>query len=111
MYMNFWVPGVILGMYLLGSIYAVGYEYMRRTGYSFFSIFVYTVLINQFHLSNLRIAQVAMDLTLVTVFWALFFGYRFVRSASRSSRLTAQALAGSRGLARRDPGGTSAPAA
>jgi hypothetical protein len=111
MYMNFWVPGVILGMYLLGSIYAVGYEYMRRTGYSFFSIFVYTVLINQFHLSNLRIAQVAMDLTLVSIFWALFFGFRFVRSASRSSRLTAQALAGSRGLARREPGGTSAPAA
>ncbi|MGE7647251.1 O-antigen polymerase [Peribacillus frigoritolerans] len=76
MYMNFWIPGVIIGMYLLGIIYKVFYNYMVFSKYSIFSILIYSNVIYSFHLSNLRIVQTLTEITLIIIFFIMFFRIR-----------------------------------
>jgi hypothetical protein len=78
-YLNFWLPGVILGMALLGVLYRAAYEYMRRSSYSLYSIVLYATFLINLHLSNLRIVSMTMTLTLTTLFFVLFFGFRASR--------------------------------
>jgi hypothetical protein len=74
MYMNFWLPGVILGMYLLGGIYRAAYRYMQCSGYNLFSIVLYGYVILVFGFSNLRIVGTLVNVSLMTLFFAAFFG-------------------------------------
>jgi hypothetical protein len=73
-YMNFWFPGVIIGMFLLGVLYRCGHQYMIRSQYSLFSIYVYCVVIFNFHFSNLRLVFFAMSILISTTFFVSFFG-------------------------------------
>jgi hypothetical protein len=75
-YMNFWLPGVVIGMYLLGAVYRLAYAYMIRSRCTLYSILVYAHIVVSFHLSNLRIVQAVVYLTMTTVFFGLFFGFR-----------------------------------
>jgi len=98
-YMNFWLPGVIGGMFLLGALYRLAYAYMLRSNLTLFSILIYAHFVVSFHLSNLRIVQAAIYLTLTTAFFGLFFGFgrRAGRSAPvrpRSARMPARAVGG-----------------
>lgn len=90
MYMNFWLPGVACGMYLLGVAYKSAYRYMERSRFSLYSIVIYAHFVMFFQLSNLRLVQTVVMLTLTTIFFALFFGLR-PRRATRSGRSTARA--------------------
>lgn len=76
MYMNFWIPGLVVGMFLLGVIYRAAYEYMRESGYSLFSIVMYGNILLNFHFSNLRLMESAVRIVLALVFFGLFFGLR-----------------------------------
>ncbi|GAB1758476.1 O-antigen polymerase [Priestia megaterium] len=73
MYMNFWIPGIVLGMFLLGSIYKLAYQYMKRSNYNVFSIMVYCFIMLNFHLSNLRITQTLMSIIIVLFFFIILF--------------------------------------
>lgn len=73
MYMNFWIPGVFVGMFILGMIYIATYQYMKKSQYTIFSILLYGSFILNFHLSNLRIVQTISDIIVITLFLSLFF--------------------------------------
>ncbi|HZR71104.1 MAG TPA: O-antigen polymerase [Burkholderiales bacterium] len=75
-YMNFWLPGVVVGMWLLGAVYRLAYAYMRRSRCTLYSIVVYAHVVVSFHLSNLRIVQAVVYLTITTLFFGLLFGFR-----------------------------------
>jgi len=81
MYMNFWIPGVLLGMFILGCVYRGAYEYMRWSKYTLFSILSYGVILANFHLSNLRIVQVSTRLTMMVMLFTLLFGAKVKRTA------------------------------
>ncbi|WP_271399255.1 O-antigen polymerase [Salinicoccus roseus] len=71
MYMNFWIPGVFLGMFILGLIYNISYQYMRKSDYTVFSIIMYGTIVLNFQLSNLRIVQTLTDIILIIIFVGL----------------------------------------
>ncbi|MDQ0857149.1 O-antigen polymerase [Bacillus sp. V2I10] len=73
MYMNFWIPGVFIGMFLLGAIYKLAYLYMKRSNYNGFSIMVYCFILLNFHLSNLRIIQTLMSILIISFFFFVLF--------------------------------------
>ncbi|WP_176524625.1 O-antigen polymerase [Bacillus sp. AFS018417] len=73
MYMNFWIPGVFIGFYILGMLYRASYLYMIKSEYSLYSILIYGNILLNFHISNLRIVQTLTDIILITVFLGLFF--------------------------------------
>lgn len=77
MYMNFWIPGVIIGAYLLGVIYKTFYNYMVNSKYNIFSILIYSNILFSFHLSNLRIVQTLSSIILIFLFFILFYRIRF----------------------------------
>lgn len=83
-YMNFWLPGVVVGMFVLGALYRLSYAYMRQSRYTLYSILIYAHFVVSFHLSNLRIMQALVYLTLTTAFFGIFFGVR--RAAVRRGR-------------------------
>lgn len=80
MYMNFWIPGLVVGMFLLGVIYRLAYLYMHKSGYTLYSIIVYGYVLLNFHFSNLRLVQTGMTIALVSVLFILLFGFRVQRS-------------------------------
>lgn len=77
MYMNFWIPGVLIGMYLLGVIYKIFYHYMIFSKYNIFSILIYSNILFSFHLSNLRIVQTLTNIIVISLFFILFFRVKF----------------------------------
>jgi hypothetical protein len=74
MFMNFWIPGVIVGLFLLGVVYRTAYEYMKRSDYSLFSVLVYGHVMVNFHFSNLRIVQAITTIASVAFLMLIFFG-------------------------------------
>lgn len=77
MYMNFWIPGVFVGMYLLGMIYNAAYLYMIKSKYNLYSILIYGNILLNFHISNLRITQTLTNIIIITLFLGIFFfGYK-----------------------------------
>lgn len=73
MYMNFWIPGVFVGMYILGVIYKTSYLYMRKSNYGLISILIYGHILLNFQLSNLRIVQTLTDLLVIIIFISVLF--------------------------------------
>ncbi|MBM7661722.1 oligosaccharide repeat unit polymerase [Bacillus mesophilus] len=72
MFMNFWIPGVFLGMYILGMIYKISYLYMKRSNFNLFSIIIFGLIILNFQLSNLKIVQTSSYVIAITlVFFVL----------------------------------------
>lgn len=76
-YMNFWIPGVVCGMFLLGVITGTAYQYMEHANYTVHSIVIYGYVLLQLHLSNLRLIQAGINMTIATVVCLMFFGTRF----------------------------------
>ena len=75
MYMNFWIPGVIIGMFLLGAIYKVAYLYMKKCGFNAHSVMVYCYILLNFHLSNLRIIQTITSIFVISAFFFVILGF------------------------------------
>jgi hypothetical protein len=75
-YMNFWIPGVVGGMFLLGLITGTAYRYMERSGYTVYSIVIYGFVLFQLHLSNQRLIQAGINMAITTVVCLLFFSNR-----------------------------------
>lgn len=77
MYMNFWIPGVFLGMYILGCIYNSAYLYMKKSNYSLLAVMVYGYVLLNLQLSNLRIIQTLSDIIIsFLILRILFFSIR-----------------------------------
>ena len=83
-YMNFWLPGVIAGMYILGVLRTAAFTYMRSSGESLLSILIYSHVVLSFELSNLRIVQFLTFLVMTALFFRIFFGG--VSTAAHSNR-------------------------
>lgn len=71
-YMNFWVPGILLGMYVVGFLHSICYHYMVRTRFQLWTILLYANTVNYFELSNLRIVQALTHLAVLFLFCRLF---------------------------------------
>src|SRR5690606_25066159 len=82
-YMNFWIPGVILGMYCLGGVYRAAYQYLQRSHCSLYAIVMYCHVMLGFHFSNLRIVQLAIYAASATLFFTAVFGYRRSKADER----------------------------
>lgn len=78
-YMNFWVPGAVLGMLILGIIQGVAFRWVRESRGGAFYIIVYGFAVLNLHLSNLRLVQTVVSLTLLSAFFLLFFYPRNLR--------------------------------
>lgn len=74
LYMNFWIPGLFIGMFFIGFIYRTLYEYMILSKYDFFSTMLYGFMIINFEFSNLRIIQ-----SITFIFILLLFSYLFLK--------------------------------
>lgn len=75
MYMNFGLPGFLIGMLIVGVVTGAAYRYMSRCGYSPFGVYLYAyVVMGGFALSNYLLVGFGLTVGLATaVFW-LFFG-------------------------------------
>jgi hypothetical protein len=74
MYMNFGLPGYLLGLFLGGAVVRASYRYMRRCRYSPFGVYLYAyVVFGGFSWSNYSLVSFAMTVGFCTlVFWLLF---------------------------------------
>ncbi len=72
-YMNFSVIGVLIAMYLLGIIYSVSYNYMKKSQFSLISILIYGNIITNFQFSNLKIVQILSEIVVIVILFSLFF--------------------------------------
>lgn len=82
-YMNYKIIGVIIFMIILGFIYGKVYLYMKQSNYNLFYIYLYSVIITGFHLSNLRIVQTGMDILTAVIIFSLILGIRITRKTKR----------------------------
>lgn len=74
MYMNFGLPGLLLGTFLAGAVIGAMYRYMRRCRYSPFGVYLYAyVVFGGFSWSNLSLVYFTVTVTVAAgVFWLLF---------------------------------------
>jgi hypothetical protein len=85
-YMNFGWPGFIVVMLLIGIITGAAYEYMRMSGHSPFSIYVYQfVVMGGFTVSNYGLVNFSMTMAVVAGFFWVFFGRKDARVPRGSS--------------------------
>ncbi len=64
-YANFGVFGVFIGMFLLGVVISFFYRKMQKSGYSIFSIIVYSQVVFEFQFSTLRMFQLFQVIVIV----------------------------------------------
>jgi hypothetical protein len=85
MYMNFGLPGYLLGMLLAGCVVGAAYRYMHRTGYSPFGVYLYAfVLFGGFSWSNYSLVMFSLTVVFSSaVFWLLFARGSVVRLLAR----------------------------
>ncbi|HEU0298444.1 MAG TPA: O-antigen polymerase [Longimicrobium sp.] len=81
MYMNFWLPGYVLGMLLVGAVAGAAYRYVRRCHGSPFAVYLYGVVaMGGFSWSNYNLVTLGMTVVISTiVFWLLFADKGFGR--------------------------------
>ena len=72
LYMNFWIPGLFIGMYLIGVLYRILYDYMINSKYDFFSTMLYGFMVINFEFSNLRIVQAGTFVAILLLFSTIF---------------------------------------
>ena len=73
-YMNFGVAGVMVGFLLHGLVLQLAYSWMRKSGVTAFSLYIYLTILFSFSVSNLRIAQCgATAASVALVFGAAYF--------------------------------------
>lgn len=77
-YMNFGIAGVVVYMMILGFIYSKAYSYMLKNK-SLFSIYLYSIIITNFHLSNLRIIQTSISIFTTGFLFSVLFGFKIIR--------------------------------
>lgn len=84
-FMNFWIPGMLFGMFVLGICYSSAYLYMERAGYSLFSVFAYAAVMWRFQLSNLQMVATGTNVVLIGLLCTMFFsvGSRRWRTGGR----------------------------
>ncbi len=85
MYANFWIPGVIIGMFVLGIIQSFTYNLMKKSGFTVFTIVLYSYIIYKFDLSNLFITQTLISMILTFVVMKILFGLK-IRKANKESK-------------------------
>jgi len=73
-YMNFGLPGFVLGMFLCGAVVGAAYRYMQRCRYTPHAVYLYGfVAMNGFSLSNLGLVSFVITVGFSSaVFWVLF---------------------------------------
>ncbi len=71
-YANFGIMGVVVWMFILGMIYKIFYNKVKRRP-SLFNIFMLAFVLMNFHLSNLRIVQFLMSYAIAWLFLKLVF--------------------------------------
>lgn len=81
MYANFWIPGIIIGMFLTGVIYRSVYNYMIKSNYSIFSIMIYFHIMYDFGLSNHEIVNTLIKFVFLIIISTLFFKVRFTKDS------------------------------
>lgn len=84
MYANFWIPGVIVGMFVLGIIQSFTYNLMKNSEFTVFTIILYSYIIYKFDLSNLFITQTLISMTLTFVVMKILFGLK-IRKANKKN--------------------------
>ncbi|HEU0012351.1 MAG TPA: hypothetical protein VFQ45_01635 [Longimicrobium sp.] len=73
-YMNFGLAGLLLGMFLAGVAVGAAYEWMKRSRYTPFTIYMYSyVAMGGFSLSVLGIVYFLINTLLALMFFWLFF--------------------------------------
>lgn len=82
MYMNFLLPGVVIGMFVLGVVYDTTYRYMLRSGRSFATVYLYGLALTTFHLSNIRLVNFSTNAALMFVYATLLLRARPLRSTA-----------------------------
>lgn len=76
MYANFWIPGVIIGMYILGMIQRNAYLLMKKSEFSFISMLIYTSIIFGLEITNQAIFSTIYDLILMLLMVHLTIGIK-----------------------------------
>jgi hypothetical protein len=76
MFMNFWYPGVIVGMFLLGVIYQYTFRRLIRKECSIAALAIYILVVWRFQLSTLNIVNTITGLAIILVFHVTFLGRR-----------------------------------
>ncbi|MFO0898200.1 MAG: hypothetical protein U0836_12320 [Pirellulales bacterium] len=79
MYWNFHLPGVVAGMFVLGSLLRAAFEYLMVSRKSLFSIFLYQYAMFGLALSNIRIVQFSVGVVAVTLLFVFGLGARMQR--------------------------------
>lgn len=74
LYVNFWMPGVAIGYFLLGVVLETSYCYMRKSAYSLLSIILYGYLTLRLQLSNLGLMFTVVSTVFMGTMCLLFFG-------------------------------------
>jgi hypothetical protein len=74
LYMNFGVPGYLLGMFLTGVVIGVAYRYMRRCDFSPFSIYLYGYsVMGGVAFSNYNLVQLMVTVAMAVLVFAPLF--------------------------------------
>lgn len=95
-YMNFWVPGVVAGMFLLGACYRAAYDNMRRNSFSIHSVGLYGLTLLVLGFSNLEIILYLTRLAVFTIAYLLFLSLPDLLSR-RTARATGLSCMGAVG--------------
>jgi oligosaccharide repeat unit polymerase len=85
MYMNFWIPGVLVGMFMLGVLYKSAYLYMEKSGYSTLGVAAYVFVMWRLQLANLNIVATGVS---VAVAWIAYAALLAVFGTRRNESFT-----------------------
>jgi hypothetical protein len=88
MYMNFWIPGVLAGMALVGVIYRITYQYLVNSSMGLFSIIVYAFIMWRFQLSNLNLVATGFNVATALLFCMIFYQVGLRRARHRQADRT-----------------------
>jgi hypothetical protein len=94
LYMNFWLPGYLLGMFVVGAAIGAAYRYMARSGYTPYSVYLYGfAIMGGVSVSNYSIVSLLMTVGIASAFfWPLFGRFGFVRLFGRPAPSPAGAV-------------------
>jgi oligosaccharide repeat unit polymerase len=80
MFANFWIPGVLLGYFLLGRIYSFAYRRVEESNFAPEMVLCYAIVMWTFQLSTLGISTTAISLLIVLAATTLLFRVRLFPS-------------------------------
>ena len=84
--MNFGFPGVVSLFIVLGVVFRSAQAWMEATQYNFFPVVVFSHVLLNFEISNLRIVQFVITIIMVGLVWFLIWGVARVIVAPEHSQ-------------------------